>query len=242
MLGADGGRNGAWVVVVAEASGGRLGPARALVASEVRQVLEIPGLSLAALDVPIGLPDHAVRGGRLADAEARARLGRRSSTVFSAPCRASLDRAARLGFGRGAYPEVAEASREASPDRLALSKQAFFLLPRIHEVQVFLRARPELRTLVREVHPELSFFALAGPLPSKHRPEGIAARTEAIESAGIPLSPLMAVTSDRRVRTDDLLDACACLWSAARLLRGEGMTRPDPPPLDREGLPLAIHW
>jgi predicted RNase H-like nuclease len=39
---------------------------------------------------------------------------------------------------------------------------------------------------------------------------------------------------------DDLLDAFAAVWSAARIARGEAVTIPSRPPHDRYGLPMQM--
>jgi predicted RNase H-like nuclease len=38
----------------------------------------------------------------------------------------------------------------------------------------------------------------------------------------------------------DFLDACACAWTAARIVRGEATRFPDAPPLDAKGLRMEI--
>ena len=43
-----------------------------------------------------------------------------------------------------------------------------------------------------------------------------------------------------RVGADDLIDACAACWTAARIVRGEAVSFPDPPERDSYGLPVAI--
>jgi predicted RNase H-like nuclease len=42
------------------------------------------------------------------------------------------------------------------------------------------------------------------------------------------------------VGADDLLDAAACSWSAARIARGEGRRFPAHPPLDATGIRMEI--
>ena len=40
--------------------------------------------------------------------------------------------------------------------------------------------------------------------------------------------------------TDDILDACACSWTAARIFRGEAICFPAQFPVDAKGLRMAI--
>jgi predicted RNase H-like nuclease len=235
------------VVARARLEGARFAGVAAEVAPHLDAVLEPPGArpAFVALDVPIGLPAATTRGGRAADAEARARLGPRGSSVFSAPCRAALDVAVAARFDPGAYFDAAEASATASPDGLRLSKQAFFLLPRIHEVDAHLDARPDDLERVFEVHPELAFLALGGgrDLGPKKTFLGKLARLRALEAAGLAVpEAALALEEDPRVSPDDVLDAFACLWSAARLARGEAERLPAAPETDPRGRPMAIHF
>jgi predicted RNase H-like nuclease len=43
------------------------------------------------------------------------------------------------------------------------------------------------------------------------------------------------------VGADDLLDACACAWSARRIAEGRAVRFPADPPQDARGLRMAIH-
>lgn len=77
-----------------------------------------------------------------------------------------------------------------------------------------------------EVHPEVTFAHLNGrrPLASKRTWEGLQARLALLGGVGIEPPPL-------RVPADDLFDAAAVAWSAARVARGEARTLPaDPGP------------
>jgi predicted RNase H-like nuclease len=76
-----------------------------------------------------------------------------------------------------------------------------------------------------EVHPELSFARLAGaPVVARRRtPDGAEARQAALRDAGFPL-PWVAAGPGYGV--DDLLDACAVAWSAARHAVGESESFP----------------
>lgn len=106
-----------------------------------------------ALDVPIGLPD---KGSRACDLEARQLLGRgRASSVFPAPIRPVLQ--------ASSHAEANAAG--AAVDGRRLSIQTWSIIPKIREVDELLRAENGLRTKVREVHPEICFYFMAG-----HRP------------------------------------------------------------------------
>lgn len=187
---------------------------------------------LVGVDIPIGLPDVARRGGRECDRLARKRLGRRSSTVFSAPPRVVLDAVD--------YREALELCRTTSPDGLGLSIQAFNIVPRIREVDD--RITPSLQERMVEIHPELAFSVLYGSAIeySKHDAEGRAIRRRLLEDAigtSLPARPVGVGASE-----DDLLDACAVALSAARVVRGDAVKLPESPGRDARGLRLEINF
>jgi predicted RNase H-like nuclease len=131
--------------------------------------------------------------------------------VFLTPPRAVLE--ART------YAEASQLARELTGK--GISKQAFALRNRILEVD----ALAERDERVIEVHPEVSFREMAGqPLPSKHKPAGMAIRRE-----------LLSVDT-RNVRTGlqkDALDAAAVAWTAQRKASGAAKTLPaDPKPTE----------
>ena len=146
-----------------------------------------------AVDMPIGLLDH---GPRACDVEARRRLGPRRASVFPTPLRPML-----------AATTYAEASAVAG-----LSKQAFHLLPKIREVDAVMTPRRQHRIV--EVHPELCFAALVGApcTAPKRTAEGRAERLAAVHP---PVKRPPSGTA-----WDDVLDACALVHTARRLVHG----------------------
>jgi predicted RNase H-like nuclease len=169
---------------------------------------------VVAVDVPIGLP--AAAGLRACDRQARALLGRRWMCVFAAPDRELFG----LTFERAR--EVVLARRDGGgPDgHPIMTRQTIAILPKIEEVDEVMRADPSRQRWIVEVHPELSFAALAAEsgLPSKRQADGRHARLEllrrvfpdVLERAGEARWPR------REVAPDDLLDAYAALWTARR--------------------------
>jgi predicted RNase H-like nuclease/8-oxo-dGTP pyrophosphatase MutT (NUDIX family) len=182
--------------------------------------------AVVAIDIPIGLPDS---GGRLADAEARRELVGRGSTLFS-----TLTRSA---YEAESYEAARAANLSATADRASASAQAYGLRAKILDVDAWVRSRPG--PVVVEVHPELSFARMAGsPLAtSKKDPEGVQARREALASQGLTAP---AFFRGAGFGEDDLLDACAAAWSAARHDRGASESFPATPETFSDGLPAAI--
>ena len=188
--------------------------------------------NLIAVDIPIGLPDC---GSRECDMVARRLLGPgRGSSVFPAPIRPLLD----------AHSPADACARREAIERKRLSIQAWAILPKIREVDSALRASPELRTRVREVHPEVCFFYLTGGSPMRHAKKTRAGRDERLAL----LRPVFgsavdeALTDRRRLgcAADDILDAFVGLWTARRAWQDEAVTLPATPPRDRYGLPMEM--
>lgn len=192
-----------------------------------------PVPAVVGIDIPIGLTEA---GPRECDRLARRLLGRpRASSVFPAPIRPALGAATRL-----------EASQiRQSVDGSGVGAQAFNLYARIREVDAVLRARPELRGRVREVHPEVAFRALNGGVAvaaSKKTKDGRRARRRLVASrfgAGA-FDAVRAAFRRGDVADDDVLDALAVLWTAERIRYGVAVTLPAEPPRDAMGLPMEI--
>lgn len=202
-----------------------------LIATAAEALLGPDAPAILGVDMPMGLPDLAEPGGRACEREARARLGPRRASVFSAPCRAAL--------ACGDYLSALAANRSGGGP--GLSKQAFNLSPKLREVDALARGPHGAR--LREVHPELAFALMAGvPMAwPKRRAEGRAERLAALEQTGFPRA-LLEPHPFRRVDAapDDVLDACAVAWSAARILRGQALRLPQRPSRDAFGLEMAI--
>lgn len=204
-----------------------------------RSFAEVVGLggTVIAVDMPIGLPQTH---GRPAEREVRSRLGARQSSVFAVPARpAVMCDDYRMACGVNLL--------HSDPPR-KIAKQSFHLFPKIREVDALMT--PGLQSRVFEVHPELAFWAMNGetplPLPKKvkGRPshDGLALRRDLLREAGFPLADLRPSpyrSSD--VGADDLIDACACAWSARRILDGRNLRFPGTPVLDARGLRMEIN-
>lgn len=192
--------------------------------------------TVIAVDMPIGFPQGS---GREAERDVRQRLGERQSSVFSVPSRAAVMCAD--------YREACAANLAASDPPRKVSKQIFHIFPKMREIDGIMT--PELQSRVVEVHPELAFWAMNGEaslaLPKKVRGQphapGLELRKALLARAGFPLAGLPAATYRRAdVGADDLIDACACAWSAKRIAEGRAVSFPADPPRDARGLRMAI--
>lgn len=208
VVGLDGYRE-RWLAVVLE--DGRFLSAHVF-GSLADAVETVPEARVFAVDIPIGLPE---RGARLADAEARRFIGPRASSVFPAPIRLAVEAAT--------YAEALNAARQLCGK--GLSKQSYALRLKILEADT--SARSEAR--VYEVHPEVSFRAMAGrPLRFPKRTwAGIVDRRELLVAAGIIVPA--DIGDAGRGPADDVLDAAAAAWSAQRIATGTAQRFPREP-------------
>jgi predicted RNase H-like nuclease len=105
--------------------------------------------------------------------------------------------------------------------------------------------KPDLQRRVKESHPEVAFALLncGTPLPSnKHTKEGRNDRRTLLLDAGLPEVERIVTEyqRDKRVAEDDILDACALVHVAGRILGSEAVCFPENPPTDRRGLRMEI--
>jgi predicted RNase H-like nuclease len=228
VAGVDGCPKG-WLVVWADAGtflrllSVRVGPDFADVLQRTNQCAAV------GIDIPIGLSDD---GRRRPDVEARKVLSPlRHNSVFPAPIRPVL--------AATSYREACDISAKAHSEGKKISKQTYFMTLRIRDVDHHIDAAVQNRVV--EVHPEVCFWALNGRRPLDHY-------KRTCEGEGERLALLSAVFADDLAATelpigagrDDLLDACAAAWTAARYARGEHGTLPDDPQVDARGLRMEM--
>lgn len=216
VAGVDGCRGG-WVAVT---------DAGAAVLPSFAAVLDaLPADAVVAVDVPIGLEDAYVRGGRACDRAARALLGpKRGASVFPAPPRRALR---------------ARSIEQARSKGWPATKQGLGILPKIVDVDRVMA--PSLQSRVFEVHPELSFCRMNRGVPvlsNKLQRAGRDERRALLAEAGVPV-PARCGQGEAE---DDLLDACALWWSARRIAVGRSGRVPEQPPVDSRGLRMEINW
>ncbi|MGI8483515.1 MAG: DUF429 domain-containing protein [Thermomicrobiales bacterium] len=181
-----------------------------------------------AVDMPIGLN----QGPRQCDVEARKLLRWKHPAVFPAPDPRLIHAAT--------YEEASGLSRELTDQ--GLSVQTFAVFPKIVEVNEAMT--PAMQSRIIEVHPEVSFCAMAGE-PMRHpkrKAEGIEERRKQLKKAlGIEIwTRTEAAHLVKPAKADDVLDAIAAAWTAQRLVEGEAVRLPDEPEVDERGLRMEI--
>jgi len=226
VAGVDGCRGG-WVVVTAAAMPG--GPVHEVeVLAQVAPLIERVrrgGLAAVAVDMPMGLP---AAGPRASDAQARARLGARRSSVFPTPPRPLLH----------CTTHADAVARGRALDGRGLSIQAFNLLPRMAELDAAIDA--SLADVLVEAHPGSGFAEMAGAALStnKRTADGRAERLALLHEH---LAPGLEVLASPYVGAapDDVLDAAANVWTARRWLADEAVVLGDGS-ADERGLPMRL--
>jgi predicted RNase H-like nuclease len=210
------------------------GPSAVRKVAKLRDIFDDTPFDIVAIDVPIGLLDAYKIGGRACDVAARKLLGPRRSSVFAPPIRAVL--------AAKSWAEACELSRASSRYGKAISKQTYAIVDKIMEVDQLLQDRPNLRSIVREVHPEVCFCELVGkPMThSKVRSAGRKERLAVLGRAFPNLDTIVNAGGARGLPIEDILDATVACWSALRLAAGHGKSVLEVVPYDATGLPMAI--
>ena len=187
--------------------------------------------AIIAVDMPMGLPDKVGHGGRGPEGLIRPFLGARKSSVFSMPSRSAVY--------AETYPEACRVAFETSNPPRKISKQGFYLFPKVRQLDLLLQADENLRGRLFETHPELIFCNLKCSTLDfgKKASEGAEERTHLLKSYGLPIAGWPKV---KGAAQDDIIDAAACLMTAERIASGQAKSFPNPPALDSFNIPIAI--
>ena len=235
VAGADGFRDG-WVVVLHRPA---TGTTRCRTVDGVDALLALPEApAVLGIDMVIGLPDEVQSGGRACDRAARQLLGHpRGASVFSPPAYDALP--------ADTYAEAQRRNRASGPDAPGLSKQTYHLFPKMRALAEHVTAARQDR--VREVHPELSFYAMNGDAPvaeSKHTDAGRSARRALLAEHGFAdLDEAVSALAGGTLGADDVLDAHAACWTARRVHEGTAERCPpcsEEAPTNARGLRMEI--
>ena len=200
--------------------------ARAFTSGSFVDVLgAVAGCAAIGVDMPIGLVDGGVRE---CEQLGRAALGSRSRTIFPMPPRDALEAAS--------HTEALARCRELGVP--GVSAQGYALRGKVLELEAAVVAAP---VPVLEIHPELSFRAMAGALLAGKRTwDGFWQRLECLHMHGIEVPQGLPDTVG--AAPDDVLDAAAVAWSANRYVRGIAVSLPDPPQPGPRGEQIAIWY
>jgi predicted RNase H-like nuclease len=165
------------------------------------------------VDIPIGLPENSPRD---CDEAAKEFLGDRQSSVFAVPAREAIE---------------SRNYEDAREENDGLGSQSWGLIPRIREVDTFLRIHDDARSRIYESHPEVCFEQFArqtamAPVGSKQQADGIDARLDILEAVDEAFgSQVREFVDERRKdspwhyriqsgRLDDVVDAAVLALTA----------------------------
>ena len=188
------------------------------------------------IDIPIGLSSD---GFRACDRAARQLLGKRSSSVFPVP--------PRLALAALTYEEINFASKAHCGK--GVSKQAFYLLPKIREAEALLRSSDSDNFDWLETHPELCFSGFNGAVPMEHTKKTDAGFRERrrilsrhIETKTVDrlIRNLMASMPRGQCARDDMMDALVCGLVARLDATSRDCLPPGEQEFDEVGLPMRI--
>ncbi|MFL2667810.1 MAG: DUF429 domain-containing protein [Burkholderiales bacterium] len=170
------------------------------------------------IDIPVVLSDEIPRA---ADQLARKQLGKKSSTIFTAPTPGILKQTN--------YEQACHVSKNQFGKSISI--QSWNLFPKIRDAQTL---ADEEQIDIFEIHPELSFRALNRGnviLESKKIAKGFLLRSQLLERAfpNFEFEAIRAQYLKKDVANDDILDALVVLWSVKRVIAKEAIFLPDNP-------------
>ena len=189
------------------------------------------------VDMPIGLEDENYT--RECDRLLREKLGAEyASSVFSPPIRPALH--------APSYVEANMQSYDYTEKKLTV--QAWNITPKIKTIDNFLIQNPDLKEVVFESHPELIFKNLNRGMiyQKKNTKKGLRHRLDLVtnyeEIAADFFRDIKEEFRRNEVDEDDIVDAMALALAAKMSVEKGIKTIPENPPVDSEGLPMAIHY
>ena len=201
---------------------------------------------LVLVDIPIGLPKDGP-GERKCEPKARKVLEARRSSVFPVPTRALVCKKVANSMSYACTNELSRSSRGKG-----ITRQTYHIMDKIAEVDRVMMAPGRAETpRVREVHPEICFWALNGKKPMPHSKKdykGIKERM-AVLKCWEPLTEKICKSACKylwrqQAAGDDILDALAAAVTAKL---GVGCsdsyqlrTLPECPPTDDRCLPMEM--
>ncbi|MEE4218479.1 MAG: DUF429 domain-containing protein [Xanthomonadales bacterium] len=188
---------------------------------------------LILVDIPIGLPFSGQKS-RFCDVAARKVISPRGSTIFPAPARSSLS--------KPTYEAACEENRRVLGKKLSV--QSWAIAKKIQEVDQFMRNH-SVPAPVREMHPEVAFWALNYERPLLESKKKIAGEEERLNvlSRFYPRAVECFEACKTRyprktVAKDDILDA---MVGAVTAMKASSLASfPPNPSHDEAGLPMEI--
>lgn len=230
VAGVDGCKAG-WAAAIVKATKNRQYLQRLFVMGNFAAVLSATAdCKFVYVDIPIGLSENSEP--RKCDVAARQVLGKfLASSIFPAPVRQC--------FSTDDYKTACKISSKYADKRL--SQQSFNIMDKIRQVDDLMT--PEMQRRVREVHPEISFWALnrcRAICKSKKTPEGQTKRHKLLKNIFAGLDKLLRSADTKGYGIDDVYDALVAAYTAAQAVLKKVKTLPANPETDAKGLRMEI--
>ncbi len=233
-IGIDGCKGG-WIIAILENDKLRVDYKKTI--ADIMQAYPHPDACL--IDMAIGLPENKEEDKKRPDSAARHELGPRHVTVFSVPCRQAVEIEGK---------DVKEAQKEKNKSILdrSLSQQSLAIIPKIRELDRFLRDHPEYSNTICESHPEVCFARLRGGeviKSKKSTKDGIKERKKVLKEYVEPNALTDAIGKARKYHChkDDIVDAVCLAVTARRKAEGKCDILPDKNPyVDAKGLKMQM--
>jgi len=229
VAGVDGCKDG-WLVGIFSVNNDRCELESLTVAKDFKEeVSKTENCRAACVDIPIGLSENG--NPRKCDMEARKILAApRASSVFPPPVRQCLS--------AKNYEDACDISLKVKGKKL--SRQSFFIMDKIRQVDELMT--PALQERIREVHPEVSFWALNNEKPMRLAKKKLTGRQERINLLRAEFANVAEEVAKKPegVAADDVLDVFVAGWTAAQVLKGNIKTLPEKPEIDSKGLRMEI--
>ena len=207
---------------------------------------------LILVDMPIGVPDNGASSYRKCDEAARQKLDKRKPSVFKIPSRRFLDKMRQETTWK--HLEANKWSKKQKELQCrGISAQSFGIVRKIIEVDNALtRNNVGSPVPIREIHPEICFWALKGGKEMKHKKnvtglKGINKRLKVLKRLCIEPNveniyyAALGKYLRKHVDHDDILDALVAAVTAKIHCREPKRRRVlESPKPDSKGLPMEM--
>ena len=193
-----------------------------------------PKFDAFLIDMAIGLCERADQ--HRPDKAAKEELKSKASSVFPVPCRQAV------------YETTEEKQKETNKCVLgkSLAKQSLAIIPKIREMDEFLRSHPGYKNVILESHPEMAFSRLSGQVLLSRKKEflGFSERcyilSEYLGDGNDLLKKLSSKAKELGCSPDDVVDATCMAVTAAMKAHDMCETVPAEPEKDSTGLLMQM--
>ena len=226
-IGVDGCKNG-WIAAILDY--GTLKMERFATVQEITE--KYPEFDAFLIDMVIGLRDNITQS--RPDEAAKKELGIKASTVFPVPSRSAV------------YAKTEEEQKKANIKTIgkSLPKQSIAIIPKIRELDTFLRDHPDYQGRILESHPEVDFKRLNGAVITTRKKEhtGFMERKNVLSHylSRECMSDFYIMAKGLSCKPDDLMDAACLAVTAAFHAHGLSETIPEKPDRDSKGFEMKL--